>query len=239
MTEPKIKLIGDSHCRFIEGPVTDPAKGVIIDWTHGKNILSLNTDDMGDAIRIHADCALKFDAYDTILDKSYDLIVYSGPLHSSLVTRHQTWHDFCHWSLAENFPARQPVSTATLKAVAGQQIANSMRCLALARQKDITIAVLEPPKLSRRALEYANIDEKVFTDIDARFRNLIRSMLAEIDVPVIDTPAQTHDGIFLKPAFQAKNQNDLHHGNFPYGRAALASIFEYAERLKNKGTSQV
>lgn len=224
-----MKLIfGDSHVSALKAAIGPKASPYTLIANHGKNLIDMQLDVVGDTLRVFADNTSASAPLDVTLTKG-DRVVLSGPLHSSLVSRHRFWKSTAPWTLHEHFPKRQLASGNFIKTLAQDRTASMIQLLETATSAGISVAVLEPPRLSRRALMESGIDERVLVHVDETYRAEVRALVEAIGTAVIDTPKDTHDGAFMRASYQAMSDTDVHHGNKDYGILALANAAAFLD----------
>jgi len=220
-----INIVGDSHIGKLSSSADLEGQGIKYSFGVGKNFLAFDTEQTDEKIIISsAKVAGKYGLYAEILPT--DTLVLSAPLHSSPVSRHPTWKTFCHWTLTDQFPDMDLMSDDTINMIAERRNATTFEFLELARSYCEAVYVLEPPRLAPQAAALAEIDPVILADIDQRYRDRVKLRLAEISIPVIETPPETHDGTSMLPMYCRANEADVHHGNDQYLSLMLASVLE-------------
>lgn len=221
-------IFGDSHLRALERVSAGKYEDVKIISNHGKNFVKMDIKTDDNSVRIFSDNVANFDPIDLTVTGD-DVVVFSAPLHSSLVSRHPMWRSHIHWQLASKHPQRKVVSSNFFDQVASSRIQSALSFLQSAKSLGARIAVLEPPLLSRKAIGFSQLTPAMLVLNDQSYRLAVRVLLDAIGVDVVSTPPQTNDGEFLLPEFEAASERDVHHGNGQYARLALQDAVDFLE----------
>ena len=220
-----IRVFGDSHAgrlAFALGGVPD---GLHIEGSNGGLLVVMKVSRQGRGLRLTADAVDWIPALDVTIEPG-EPVVFSGPFHSSPVSRHAAWTTHCPWFIADAHPDLVPVSDAVLATVVARRMAQSYAFFDLARELGIDVTVLESPFLPRRVLAETGIREDVLAAVDRAFRGAVRRGLAARGIAVIDVPAETRDGALLRAGYEMP-EPDPHHGNEAYGALTIRSILDH------------
>lgn len=190
--------------------------------------------DEGTALRITtetvAERARQFQAGDgTVRVAAGDPVVVAAGLHTSTLlggvwTQHAPWR-------TKPVATRTAMSDAVFRTIVLDAHQHVLAFLAALRARTEALHVLSaPPPTERFALFELGYDADDVVMMDAMARAFMREAIGALGVPVIEPPAETQEGGFLKPQYLMDDVKDRHHGNVAYSRLVLRTVFEAVVR---------
>lgn len=225
-----IKLFGDSHLNAIQRAAE--GKDWAFHWASGRHLPQMTFAEVEGGLRV----TIPGDAGETLVDvtlTSRDIGFFSGPFHTSRIARYPAWLTHIPLSMYQGGDA-QVVLPEELTAHIDAYYAQAFDFLQAARRLDLSVLVLESPRLLPRVAEFWEGDLAVVAEVDRLVRDHVRDRLRQIPIPVIVTPPHSYDGAWTLPDFASKKQRDVHHGNRRYGMNVLRRIETHIDRLTNR-----
>lgn len=193
----------------------------------GPNWLNARTTKIGHSLHFRTACTWEA-VLDYTVDRLSDIYIFSAPLHTAELWRDPTWHHFCPWRSAKDFPAMHPLSDGMIETVIDSQVNTTLGLLKDMKECGYMVLVAEPPKPLKKGPQVGQFDPGVVVSVDKFFRAHVSRRLVEIGVPIIRVPEFTHVDGLTPEQYSDPRPNDTHHGSAEFGAAMMKQIVQVA-----------
>jgi hypothetical protein len=225
-----ITIFGDSHVGTLHRAKGVQKKGIKFISGHGRQITNMIVNDNQENIALFSEQLNNFPPIDIEITPG-EKYIFSGPLHSSRFSRHPIWSNFIPFKIKDYQSQCTIISDNCFKQIIHNWIHTHIKISEMAKHRNLSIFILEPPKLHQRAAEFCSIDIGYLRRIDELFRENAKDALTRAGAQIIPSPPETEENGFLRPEFESASIRDIHHGNAQYGKIALENIQNYLKNI--------
>ncbi len=161
-----------------------------------------------------------------VIQKGEDVYGFSFGFHPSIMLRQEFWADY---SLLPGESGKNYISQAAFREIV---IEENQYALAFARelkQREIPSFFLIAPPLRRAMIvrQSAFASEAELKGIHEAYIATMRAEFTAIGASLIQPPDVTDPDGFLKPKFDNRGEDDVHHANPPYGKLVWKEIGKF------------
>jgi|GEM_PF-2140044 len=230
----RLHVFGDSHvmalhkgAQLLERQLARSSVDADFYCRQGPNWRAVRTSKIGQTLRFRTACTWE-SVLEYTVDQPNDTYIFCAPLHTAELWRDPTWHRFCPWRSAKDFPAMHPLSDGMIESIIDSQMNTPLRMLKEMKELGYMALVAEPPKPLQKGPRVGQFNPGVVISVDKFFRAYITRRLVDIGVPIIRVPEFTHHDGLTPEQYSDPRPDDTHHGSAEFGAAMMKQIVQVA-----------